>query len=113
MVNTPSTGTPEANLGDPGLTPAAIAARHHMSVRALHRLFGNEGESVMARVRRRRLERCREALAGPALRGQPIGFLAARWGFATAADFSRRFREAYGVTPRQFRNEAGAAQPRR
>ncbi|MFE9492607.1 MULTISPECIES: helix-turn-helix domain-containing protein [unclassified Streptomyces] len=100
----------EANLSDPGLTPTAIASQHHISVRALHQLFSNEAESVMATVRRRRLERCREALAAPVLRQQPIGVLAAQWGFTSPAEFSRVFKRAYGATPRQFRHEISAAQ---
>ncbi|MFI0720692.1 helix-turn-helix domain-containing protein [Streptomyces sp. NPDC021224] len=103
----------EANLGDPGLTPGVIAARHHISVRTLHQVFGSEAESVMATVRRRRLERCRAALATPALRELPIGVLAARWGFSSAAEFSRVFKRTYGTTPRQFRNETAAARTSR
>ncbi|MFF9510942.1 helix-turn-helix domain-containing protein [Streptomyces sp. NPDC014724] len=99
----------EANLGDPGLTPAAIASQHHISVRTLHQLFSAEPEGVMATVRRRRLERCRQALATPSLRKQPIGVIAARWGFSSPGEFSRVFKRTYGETPRQFRDGTAAA----
>ncbi|MFC5890355.1 helix-turn-helix domain-containing protein [Kitasatospora aburaviensis] len=103
----------EANLGDPRLTPAAIASQHHISVRTLHELFRSEPEPVMSTVRRRRLERCRADLADPGLRVYPIAVLAGRWGFASPAEFSRVFRRTYGVAPKQFRHEAlGTGDPR-
>ncbi|NXY97528.1 helix-turn-helix domain-containing protein [Streptomyces sp. BR123] len=96
----------DGNLGDPDLRPAHIAAHHHLSVRALHQLFRTEPETVSATIRRRRLERCRRDLADPQLRDHPLAALAARWGFLLPAEFSRVFRAAYGMTPREFRHEA-------
>lgn len=93
----------EYNLGDPELTPSAIAARHNISVRALHQLFHGQGESVHARIRRRRLERCRSDLARPDLLTHPVRSIAERWGFSGPAVFSRSFREAYGLSPSEFR----------
>ncbi|MFI5983822.1 helix-turn-helix domain-containing protein [Streptomyces sp. NPDC051555] len=93
----------EHNLGDPELDPAAIAAHHHVSVRTLHQLFHGQEESVHARIRRRRLERCRADLADPALRTRHVGAIAARWGFSGPVVFSRSFREAYGISPTEFR----------
>ncbi|MFJ8159300.1 helix-turn-helix domain-containing protein [Streptomyces sp. NPDC096136] len=93
----------EHNLGDPELDPAAVADHHHISVRTLHQLFHGQGEGVHARIRRRRLEQSRADLADPALRGRPVGAIAARWGFSGPVVFSRSFREAYGVSPTEFR----------
>ncbi|WP_327133136.1 AraC family transcriptional regulator [Streptomyces sp. NBC_01343] len=93
----------EHNLGDPELTPTAIAAHHSMSVRTLHQLFQGRGESVQARIRRRRLERCRADLARRDLLAHPVYAIAARWGFSSPAVFSRSFREAYGISPTEFR----------
>ncbi|MFJ9576529.1 helix-turn-helix domain-containing protein [Streptomyces sp. NPDC101191] len=93
------------NLPDPELTPSAIAARHHLSVRTLHALFRDEPETLAASIRRRRLERCVADLADTGLRHRTIGDIAARWGLA-AHDFSRSFRRAYGISPGEYRASA-------
>lgn len=90
-------------LHDPELTVPAIAAAHHISVRYLHRLFQDQGTTVAAWVREQRLDRCRRDLADPALGAQPIHAIAARWGFTHPADFSRAFRAAHGMPPRDYR----------
>ncbi|MGW2331325.1 helix-turn-helix domain-containing protein [Streptomyces sp. NPDC001700] len=94
------------NLHTSDLTPASIAAAHHISVRYLHRLFERQGHTVAAWIRAQRLERCCQDLADPALGGTPIHAIAARWGFSHAADFSRAFRGTYGMPPREFRRTA-------
>ncbi|WP_020132546.1 helix-turn-helix domain-containing protein [Streptomyces sp. 303MFCol5.2] len=96
----------ERNLGDPELSPAAVAACHHISVRYLHRLFQPQGATVSAWIRQRRLERCRRDLADLRLSDKSIGFLAARWGFVHASEFTRAFRRAYGIPPSAYRQEA-------
>jgi AraC-like DNA-binding protein len=94
----------EGHLHEPRLTPAAIAAAHHISVSYVHRLFRAEGTTVSAWVRGRRLEHARRDLAEPALRGVPIHRIAARWGFADHATFTRAFRAAYDVPPGEYRS---------
>jgi AraC-like DNA-binding protein len=93
----------EARLGNPGLTPRAVAAAHHVSVRYLHRLFEAQEATVAELIRRRRLERCRRDLLDPALRREPVAAIGARWGLANPAHFSRAFRAAYGVPPTEYR----------
>jgi AraC-like DNA-binding protein len=94
------------NLGDTCLTPDAIAAAHHISVRYLHKLFQHEGHGVAGWIRERRLEHCRRDLADARLAARPIHAIAARWGFTNPAHFSQAFRVAYGLSPRQFRQQA-------
>lgn len=91
------------HLGDPGLTPATIAARHNISLRTLHQLFQGTGETVQARIRRRRLEQSRADLGKAGSLGHPVAVIAARWGFSGPTVFSRAFREAYGMSPTEFR----------
>ncbi|MGW6981353.1 AraC-like ligand-binding domain-containing protein [Streptomyces sp. NPDC054932] len=99
----------EHHLGDPALSPALIAAAHGISVRALHLLFHEGPESLTAVVRRRRLERCRTDLARPELAGRPVHEIGARWCFTNAAAFSRTFRNAYGISPTEFRRTSARA----
>lgn len=93
----------EEHLGELDLSPPAVAAAHHISVRYLYRLFEAQGTSVAAWIRQRRLERCRRDLADPALVTVPVGAVAARWGVPDAAHFSRLFRQAYGLPPAEYR----------
>ena len=96
----------QQHLGDPELSPAAIAAAHHMSLRSLHQLFHEEGLTVAGWIRRRRLERCRRDLSDPALAARPVAAIAAKWGFSSASDFSRAFRAGHGVPPAEYRRSA-------
>ncbi|MGW2158463.1 AraC-like ligand-binding domain-containing protein [Nonomuraea sp. NPDC001699] len=96
----------DQHLGDPDLGPSSIAAHHHISVRTLHALFEQRHETVGATVRRRRLERCHADLADPRLRDLPIGEIGMRWGFRNGAEFSRAFRTAYDLSPRDHRRRS-------
>ncbi|MFB7356104.1 AraC-like ligand-binding domain-containing protein [Streptomyces gardneri] len=96
----------ENNLGDPDLTPQAIADRHNISLRALYSLFREQSVSVAARIRQVRLERARADLERPELSSQPVQAIAARWGFSSANAFGRAFRDAYGTSPSEHRAAA-------
>ncbi|MFE4590905.1 helix-turn-helix domain-containing protein [Streptomyces laurentii] len=96
----------DRRLADPELTPQAIARAHHISVRYLHKLFENEDATVNRWIQRRRLDRSRRDLA--LHRNVTIAAVAHQWGFASAAHYSRVFRAAYGMSPREWR-ESGEA----
>lgn len=87
------TGFIEARLSDRDLCPAKVAAAHHMSVRRLHKLFEDQPLTVSAMIRRRRLERSHADLARTE---GTVAAVAARWGFADPAHFSRLFKATYG-----------------
>jgi AraC-like DNA-binding protein len=91
------------NLGDPELTPAQVAAAHGISVRHLHRLFHESGDSIGAAIRRGRLDRCRADLEDPRQRARSVTEIALRWGFNDSAHFSRAFKVQFGVSPRALR----------
>jgi AraC-like DNA-binding protein len=93
----------QRHIGDPELSPEMIAAAHHISLRLLHNLFSQDGETVAGWILARRLEGTRRDLADPAQATRPVAALAARWGFRSAASFSRTFRDAYGLPPHQYR----------
>ncbi|MFF5468109.1 helix-turn-helix domain-containing protein [Streptomyces achromogenes] len=94
------------HLHDPDLTPAAIAAAHHISTSHLHRLFQDHGTTVSGWIRLLRLERAREMLADPARSDVPVHVVAVRAGFEHHSVFTRAFRSAYGMSPRDYRRRA-------
>lgn len=99
----------EDELADPDLGPAGIAAAHHISPRYLRKLFEGEGDSVARWIRSRRLEHCRRDLGRADLGDRSVSAIAARWGFADAAHFSRLFKATYGRSPREYRLVASSA----
>lgn len=97
------------HLADPGLSPEGIASAHRISVRYLHKLFEAEATTVGRWIQRERLERCRRDLArqhGPA---PAVSAVAQRWGFVNPSHFSRAFRAAYGMSPREWQSSSRAA----
>jgi AraC-like DNA-binding protein len=92
------------HLQDPTLCPDTIAKAHAISVRALHALFEDSGESVAGLVRHERLARCYEDLGR--VTGGSVTEIAFRWGFRDAAHFSRVFKREFGLTPSEARHVA-------
>ena len=96
----------EANLSDPLLSPASVAAAHFISTRHLHNVFHESGTTVASWIRTQRLEGARRELRDPLHGGKSVSAVAARWGFLDAAHFSRTFRDAFGVSPSDWRRGA-------
>jgi AraC-like DNA-binding protein len=99
-------GFVERHLEDPDLSPAALAAAHHVSLSYLQKLFRRHDATVSGWIRERRLERCRQLLAEPRLANRPAYVIAMSCGFSAPAHFSRVFREAYGMPPAAWRRTA-------
>ncbi|MEV1048314.1 helix-turn-helix domain-containing protein [Streptomyces sp. NPDC049916] len=106
-LRTRITGFISARLADRDLSPAKVAAAHHISVRRLHKLFEDQPLTVAALIRRERLARCHADLARS---GRTVAAVAAGWGFTDAAHFSRLFKATYGynATALMSRNRAPA-----
>ncbi|MBM7172112.1 helix-turn-helix domain-containing protein [Streptomyces sp. G44] len=107
----------ERHLGDPELSAERIAAAHFISVRYLHRLFEGEGITVSRLIQRRRVEQCARELSRRGRVSPSLGVVAARWGFRSAAHFSRAFKAVHGHPPQQWRrlvlmSEAGGGTAR-
>jgi len=96
----------EANLSDPLLSPASIATAHFISTRHLHNVFHESGTTVASWIRSQRLEGARRDLRDPLHAGKSVSTVAARWGFLDAAHFSRTFRDAFGLSPTDWRRQA-------
>ncbi|MEV5451488.1 helix-turn-helix domain-containing protein [Streptomyces sp. NPDC052535] len=101
------------HLGNAELSPATVAAAHHISLRTLYRLFSTHahGATVASYIRCQRLTCARRDLADPRLATRPVHAIAARWGFTRPADFTRAFRTAYGTTPTDYRQASVRAHP--
>jgi AraC-like DNA-binding protein len=93
----------DEHLADPHLDADQIARAHFISRRYLYRLFEPEQVGVREWIRQRRLQQCAKELADPACAHEGIFGIALRWGFANPAHFSRCFRAAFGVSPREYR----------
>jgi AraC-like DNA-binding protein len=91
------------NLSDPTLSPDVIAHANFISTRQVHKIFHAERMTVSQFIRDRRLEECRRQLGDPADAHLTVGQIAAQWGIYDGAHFSRIFRNAYGMSPREYR----------
>lgn len=93
-----------SHLQDPLLDPSTVASAHTMSVRVLHALFEDSGESVAGLIRRERLARCWDDLERPT--GGGVTEISFRWGFKDSAHFSRAFKREFGISPSEVRRSA-------
>lgn len=94
----------EINIRHPQLTPALAAKHHHISERYQRMLFASAGTTLSRYILNKRLELCREALEKSALRDYSITQIAFSYGFNDAAHFSRKFKERYRVSPKEYRD---------
>jgi AraC-like DNA-binding protein len=92
------------NLADPDLGAERIARAMFVSVRQLYKFWATEPCSLSQWIIQRRLEAARDELTSPRGRDRTTASIARRWGFADATHFSRRFRQAYGMSPREWRD---------
>ena len=93
-----------ANLGNPKLGPRLIADEVGLGVRQLHRLFGEEPESLAETIMRLRLQRCKEDLLRRDRLKASVSEIAYHWGFKSLAHFSRKFHEQFGRAPSKIRS---------
>ncbi|WP_431266865.1 helix-turn-helix domain-containing protein [Dankookia sp. P2] len=94
----------EARLADPSLDATTVAAAAGASVRYANAVLAREGTSIRRLILARRLARCRTALADPSQAGRTVTEIAYDWGFSDMTHFGRSFKDAYGVTPSDFRH---------
>ncbi|WP_231875896.1 helix-turn-helix domain-containing protein [Gluconobacter japonicus] len=93
----------ESRLHEADLTPQLIAQAYGISTRALYLLFDGEPGAVSGWILNRRLERIYEDLQSLDFASMAIAEIALKHGFRNAAHFSRRFRQKFGLSPREAR----------
>lgn len=90
----------ESRIGEPQLSPAAIARAQCLSERSLHRLFAQIGTTPMRWVLQQRLRLSRRALEQD--RRARITDVAFSYGFNDLSHFSRVFKKAFSMSPGQL-----------
>jgi len=94
------------NLRDPALSADAVASALAVSRRQLFRVCSRADFSLEQYVIGKRLECAKAELGSRAARSRSITAVALSWGFKDPSHFSRRFRAAYGLLPRDWRRLA-------
>lgn len=89
------------HLCEETLTPAQVARAANLSRATLYRLFEDRG-GVRKYIQTLRLDRLKRRLSNPFER-QSVAALAYETGFASEHHANRRFKEAFGLPPAEFR----------
>lgn len=97
-----------ANLDDGNLNATKVAARNHVTVRYLHKLFESDGITYSEFVLGERLARAFGILRSPLHSRRAISTIAFELGFNDLSYFNRTFRRRYNATPSEIRNGADA-----
>jgi AraC-like DNA-binding protein len=92
-----------ANLTDPNLSVASVAARHRVTPRYVHLLFEAEGKTFSEYVVGQRLTRAHHMLSDPRFDGETISAIALMVGFGDLSYFNRTFRRRFGASPSDVR----------
>lgn len=90
------------NLADLELSPEGVAAHFGISRATLYRLFEQEGGFVN-HVRAQRLRQCHAILADRSQTHRSVAEIALTYGFSDASNFTRAYRRACGMSPRETR----------
>lgn len=98
-----------SHLREHDLSPDRIAGAHHISRRTLYAVWGHQDGTLADWIIRERLDLVHRALSscGP---NTSVFAVARQWGFVDPTHFGRRFRAAYGVSPRDFVRRHGSTQ---
>ena len=94
------------HLTDRDLTPVTIARAHNISVRYLYKLCDAADVKLVEWIIAERLEGARRDLTSPSRGNRTIAFISQQWGFKDPSHFSSRFRNAYGISPRELQHNS-------
>jgi AraC-like DNA-binding protein len=93
----------DEHLADPSLTLAGVAAALSVSTRHVPELLAEYGVSYQRYVLEQRLARCASELADPRMAHRTVTDIGYSWAFFDSAHFSKAFKTAYGMSPRDYR----------
>lgn len=91
------------NISDPNFSVADAATKAGVSLRYANTLLHGQGTSLGRFILSTRLERCAASLADPGQAHRSIQDIAYSWGFSDQGHFGKRFKEAYGKSPKDYR----------
>jgi AraC-like DNA-binding protein len=93
----------DRHLTDGSLTAAAVAARHRISTRYLHKLFADDALTFSRFLLDRRLDLAHARLRDPRFTAATVSRIASDAGFGDLSYFNRTFRRRFGRTPSDVR----------
>lgn len=92
-----------AEIDNPALCLADVAAKQGISSSYVRKLFTAEGAKFATFVLDIRIEKVLQMLTDPDSRDHPISAIALKCGFNDISYFNRVFRKRYGCTPSDLR----------
>jgi len=93
----------ERSVEDHTIDAHAIAKSVGIGLRYANAILSEDDTSVGRLLQARRLEHCRRALADPLKMHRNISDIAYSFGFTDMTHFGRRFRQAFGMLPSDYR----------
>ncbi len=88
-----------AQIANPGLSPATVAAKLGITSRYVHALLEQSGQTFTQYVLQKRLENVKEVLVRDVDQTRKIAGVAFEAGFVDLSHFNRAFRRHFGDTP--------------
>jgi AraC-like DNA-binding protein len=91
------------HLHDSDMDISSIAKANRISVRYLHWVFSESGNTASNYILQQRLEACRKDLLNPIMNARSVAEIAYMAGFSNPAHFSKRYRQFYSESPSESR----------
>lgn len=98
-----------SHIGHAEVTVGDIAARHRATPRTVQRLFAQEGSTFSTFKLEQQLVFARRVLRSNRRTHPTIADIAYAAGFSDLSYFHRSFRRRFGITPAEYREQAGAS----